>query len=59
MPGNYGNGETGSSGDSINYTEAFLFTESDDLFSMIVLNPTFSKDENTAFFISWSIAANV
>lgn len=59
MPGSYGNGETSGTSDSIHYEEAFLFNDNDDLFSMIALNTPFSKDENSAFFISWTIAANV
>ena len=44
-----------SSNDKIYYTEAFLFTGDNSLFSAIKLTPPMEKDPKVSYYISWSI----
>jgi len=60
MTGPYGNGETDVNQDEyIRYTEAFLFNELDDMFSLVILPNPFDKNEGSAYYISWSILAPI
>jgi hypothetical protein len=57
MSGAHGNGMITDMADYINYQEAFLFNERDDMFSALYLSTPFDKNQLTAYFISWTILA--
>lgn len=46
-----------TSGDKINYTEAFLFTADNSLFSAIKLTPAMEKDPKISYYVTWTIIA--
>lgn len=57
MSGQYGNGDITDPTHFIQYTEAFLFNERDDMFSALFLTTPFAKNAQSAFYISWTILA--
>lgn len=59
MPGVYGNG--GDPTFTIKYTQAFLFNERNDLISILSLQgeDQIEKSQDTSYYISWTIVANV
>jgi hypothetical protein len=60
MSGQYGNGQTDAAQNQyINYPEAFLFNERDEIFSSIKLSTGFNKNSSLAYYISWTILAPI
>jgi hypothetical protein len=57
LPADAGN-NNGVNANPVEYTEAFLMMNNDDMFSVIQLSPTqrFTKTADDAFFLSWSIS---
>jgi len=60
MQGTEGNGHENRNADVV-YSEAFLFTENDNLFSIIQLEGAsrFNKNKDSAYLLTWSISAAV